>query len=124
MTSLINGCTYMACASCHAKKFVPLGGEMHTTGWCARCRSLDVRPKPEPTAPLQKKAYTVANRYNVRPGQTWRSLDKRQKGRTIDIVRLTTSHAVVISNGKGGPKSRKIRLDQFRSYKGRGYELT
>ena len=51
-------------------------------------------------------------RHTVRPGQIWADNDKRSAGRQVEIVRIDTTHAVVLAAGTR--RETRIRLDRFR----------
>lgn len=119
---------YIPCVQCEHHVFANRGGEMHTTGVCRVCREFGGRkPKSSSRSPKVERIISDAdaNPFQVRPGQTWVSLDPRDNGREIQVldIDLDAGQAVVLSHGKGGSKRRRVKLTNFTRLKGRGYAL-
>jgi hypothetical protein len=70
----------------------------------------------------------MSNESKVRPGQVWADMDSRSSGRTVRVVEVDATHAVV-ETASNGPRvyarlgrRYRIRLDRFRPT-GTGYRL-
>lgn len=119
---------YIPCVQCGHYVFANRGGEMHTTGICRVCREFGGRKSQQELSPPKIERIISdadANPFQVRPGQTWVSLDPRDDGREIEVIDLDldAGQAVVLSHGKGGSKKRRVKLTNFTRIKGRGYEV-
>jgi len=111
-------CKIVTCTQCNGYGFAKPGERFAKTRICRRCvegwtqldASIELSPKSMDTNP-----------YGVAPGQVWESLDPRERGRTVEVLEIDETHAVVLSDGA---RHRRIKLTSFTRTKGRGYRRT
>lgn len=127
----MSSCKLYSCSRCDNVSFCLPGETLPKTGLCRPCR-MGWSTQEKKKSPSKKngqrngqngrahRKHTGGNPYEVRPGQTWESLDPRDQGRTIEVLEVDESlgKAKVLSQGT---RTRSIKLSNFTRLKGRGY---